>query len=568
MPTASLASSRIAATRAAQRYLLGTPGQIGNPYAGSPAAETDPGGFAVDGGLYGQRVCQFKGSDDLYAYHRNSFYHYDAASGDWNSVSTPVAANRFSMRAGPIVMPVNGVPTMVAFTSSTTGGATVHIITSTDGTTWNATSGLATSLTDADNFAWGELIVGSLLYLLVGDTTSGTTWLLGLNPAAGTVSQTNLITAGVARSNFFDHAQVVHNGRHYVLGSGTGNTERPAVYEFDGASFTLRWEPSTTSMATRVSGADAKWALFTDGSDMYVLANFDGDNTGVLNWHCYKLTESGGNLSEMDITSTVLPAGLRAPNAISQDEGWGVVVDLEANPGGVPEIYLYRRADGVAATPWQVYQWNGDSTLIGNAGAPDDVGGSAKDAMPFNVLGSGKVFWSSGELDIIIEGVAPALGGQTVSFRCYAGPTVLEHGSVTGGPFVVGETITGGTSGATAEVVSVGAAVLHVKNVSGGPFVNGETVTGGTSSASTPLTEDPSGGDQTVDVDFYWSVEGEAPQTAATLSGPSAGSLVGTQIQGLTADYDGTTLYTVKWETQTDSVVNGARAVLTAQASV
>lgn len=60
----------------------------------------------------------------------------------------------------------------------------------------------------------------------------------------------------------------------------------------------------------------------------------------------------------------------------------------------------------------------------------------------------------------------------------------IWHGSVTGGPFQVGETITGGTSLATADVVHVGDGYLDLTNIAGGPFQAGETITGGTSSAS------------------------------------------------------------------------------------
>ena len=57
---------------------------------------------------------------------------------------------------------------------------------------------------------------------------------------------------------------------------------------------------------------------------------------------------------------------------------------------------------------------------------------------------------------------------------------VLTSGS---GTFVVGETVTGGTSGATAVVASVSTYTLYVTGETG-TFSAGETVTGGTSSAT------------------------------------------------------------------------------------
>lgn len=68
--------------------------------------------------------------------------------------------------------------------------------------------------------------------------------------------------------------------------------------------------------------------------------------------------------------------------------------------------------------------------------------------------------------------------------------TRITHGTVTGGPFTVGETITGGTSSKTAVVVEVGSGFLIVNTVSGA-FTVGPTfeqITGGTSSAKATTT--------------------------------------------------------------------------------
>ena len=67
----------------------------------------------------------------------------------------------------------------------------------------------------------------------------------------------------------------------------------------------------------------------------------------------------------------------------------------------------------------------------------------------------------------------------------------LVHGTVTAGPFVVGETITGGTSSATADVIEVGSNYLLLENEAGGPFQAAETITGGTSGASATVTTIP-----------------------------------------------------------------------------
>jgi hypothetical protein len=68
------------------------------------------------------------------------------------------------------------------------------------------------------------------------------------------------------------------------------------------------------------------------------------------------------------------------------------------------------------------------------------------------------------------------------------GPYVkIAHGSVTGGPFQVDETITGGTSSTTAVVKKVGSGFLLVGD-NDGEFTDTETLTGGTSSAEADVT--------------------------------------------------------------------------------
>lgn len=77
---------------------------------------------------------------------------------------------------------------------------------------------------------------------------------------------------------------------------------------------------------------------------------------------------------------------------------------------------------------------------------------------------------------------------------------LISHGNVTGtnnqylqvasnSGFVVGETVTGGTSGATGVIYSLGSTLfINITTTRTGTFTPGETITGGTSSASTTLT--------------------------------------------------------------------------------
>lgn len=60
----------------------------------------------------------------------------------------------------------------------------------------------------------------------------------------------------------------------------------------------------------------------------------------------------------------------------------------------------------------------------------------------------------------------------------------LSHGTVTNGPFVVGETVTGGTSSATGKVAFVGSGFIEVAGGNRGTFVAGETITATTKTAT------------------------------------------------------------------------------------
>lgn len=69
----------------------------------------------------------------------------------------------------------------------------------------------------------------------------------------------------------------------------------------------------------------------------------------------------------------------------------------------------------------------------------------------------------------------------------------IYHGAVTGGPFQVGEIITGGTSSATGVVSSLGSVFLFYTPLSG-TLQSGEVITGGTSLATATTSTAPDGG--------------------------------------------------------------------------
>lgn len=95
-----------------------------------------------------------------------------------------------------------------------------------------------------------------------------------------------------------------------------------------------------------------------------------------------------------------------------------------------------------------------------------------------------------------LAGIADAVdvvaisGLRAMTANRQIGSVALAHGTVTGGPFEVGETVTGGTSTATGTVVRVGSAMIWV-TTTGTAFEDAELLTGGTSSATATTTAAP-----------------------------------------------------------------------------
>jgi len=87
----------------------------------------------------------------------------------------------------------------------------------------------------------------------------------------------------------------------------------------------------------------------------------------------------------------------------------------------------------------------------------------------------------------LLDSQVPAAVDPTELLMCVV-TAALNHEAVVSGPLLVGETVTGGTSGASAVIISLGANQTLVGTVTSGPFVIGETITGGTSLATALLT--------------------------------------------------------------------------------
>ena len=95
--------------------------------------------------------------------------------------------------------------------------------------------------------------------------------------------------------------------------------------------------------------------------------------------------------------------------------------------------------------------------------------------------------------DTGVKKIVPPLGGKPLTVTAIP-LSRITHGAVAGGPFIVGEIITGDASGARAQVVEIGTGFLLVTDITGDlDAVTPDTITGGTSGASAAISAKAAG---------------------------------------------------------------------------
>jgi hypothetical protein len=338
-----------------------------------------------------------------------------------------------------------------------------------DGTTWSESATVTLSGGQNIDTIKAEIVYRNQLHIL-GQASAGTVSTTSLFSPAGTGS-------GALGSITGDDPSIcIFNDRLFM--SKTTGVNR-VLREYTGT-----WNDVATIAASgrSLNYRTAQSALMTDGTSMF--AFWGSDNIGGGTQRCYEINAA---LSPTDRTSTVLPSALTS--AIGGTEAatahWMCVYDSNTTPGST-QPWLYYAASATSGTTFTVYQWNGNASVMTVA----DTGGDVAHSLPTEVAG-GERIWTAGELDIKITGVAPALGGEIISF------------------------IASGDAGNANKTVT-----------------------------------------------FQWTNQGEPTSSSATLTGTATGgtaSRSGNSV--INVDADGTTTYTVVWDTATDSP--GARAQLT-----
>jgi len=349
-------------------------------------------------------------ANDLYLIYGPEVYKYNSGTGNWDaqSLSLPMGvSNNYRMHTGLYNVSIGGAPYLAAaFTDS---GQTGTRILTFDGSTWSYSANILAT-TGVTYWARGLVYRNDLWFVTRSDE------ILQFNPQASSAAKYT-----VGANNNQPRCLFVFNNELYCTGmSGTTNASKTQLYKFSAGSFNFV-KNLGTSVATGTpdlgtGNDDGGHVLFSDGTDLFALWAGQDDTSGLHGSFCVRLVWNGSSFTETDLTSTVLPSALRPGGGeIIARRRWLAQMDNEANPTS-PGIYLWTQAND--GSTWSTYKWNGIASEITALGS-----GLAYQIVPAQfAAGGGDRIWSSGELNAVIIGTAPVLGGEQISFKAYGDP--------------------------------------------------------------------------------------------------------------------------------------------------
>ena len=312
--------------------------------------------------------------------------------------------------------------------------------------------------------------------------------------------------------------------RGSTTGSGSANTE--SIEELISGSWHQRFDPQLPAPGSWVHNfltdgngqANRNFAgclgVLRLGDAAYVFGGGNDINTtkGDGGLMCLKLTipTPGGPVVKTDITDPVIPAALRPNDAGTPFDPYGAVfhcfVDDQTDPANPVGYVVYSDQlmfSNVGGST--LYQFNGE---LAEMTIPAVVAGDSRFAYPDAFEGAGAYLGAPPTSEPLLEGYLQGTGkksttGVRLQYKVAGDPLLLEfadndlrlkHGVATGGPFVVGETITGAISLEVGIVTVVNAQDVEVAYLPPPPpngadigFHGGEILTGGTSGATAIL---------------------------------------------------------------------------------
>lgn len=453
---------------------------------------------------------------------------------------------------------------------------------------WTETDDLLATVNARDEWGRGNVVGSSIIftYETASVSSMATVFYNASTNTAGLVTRST--ASGAGDENAFGNPIIQWLGRIFMVVSVAGSTQDINLLELVGGIWNsiIFFNGAATAGVTEFKGSHEGGTLLLIARNslyMIFLADLNGGGGGN-GWGVFKLTNKNGNITcdnvpaengtNLNNTDTpkmadfMLPASLSLGNAsLTQDDvRWRAFLDQEANDpdgddiqqlyhvgnpdGGITDILTWGGVEDISDQPGVTYTWDGTTTVAFTSGGTvvttEDWIGLKTDDQLFRVT---------------------AVGASTITIENPASRTI-PSGS--------------GTSEILLATSSVGsnlsiAEMAFSENTARGGgeriFVKGEldiAITGVTPNSSGQLITFicfSDNGSTTVNAEFFFGGNLlTTPNTQCTLSSPSSGTLVGNQIQGLTAD--NTTEYSVTWLTGSDSVSDGDARLVVPKASV
>ena len=462
------------------RYDGATPTQIGGTFG---ALETDNNEY-----MGKNRVIQFQ--NDLYAVQNDGVYKLQGDGTTWNTTgglafTNPTTGGSSVYRSGLYPILINRESYLICAYYNTTNNVVIATMDAATNTWSESTYG--TSITpDGNNGGFfTEIVFENKFYLgFRNNTTTHIT--LQYDPVLDNfISLTNPFAA--VPEHLSDVC--IHNGRlfmGYITTTGAGG--RFNLAELSGTQWVdLGRVTAGADNPNTLANREARISLMSDGTNLYYFYPFRPSDTG---FRVVEITDVD-SLPGSQIQGTVLPSALRS----TTDGGTGFaainprlihVPDTQTNPGN-PDHYFYFTTDATSGTSLQLYQWNGNSSLMTAIGP---TGGDVAHAIPTAGAAGGERIFSdvSADNDILITARETVSGGIQVTFRAYS-PSGTDSGTVRIWISTEGEPVTT-------------QAVLSAPVTGGSALLSGNTITGVVADGTTDYTVVvPSGANSFVNLD-------------------------------------------------------------------
>ena len=193
------------------------------------------------------------------------------------------------------------------------------------------------------------------------------------------------------------------------------------LYEFTGGGWTFNTTIKSSMNFATGNPERGACAMFTDPATGDLIVFFNGtDGSFARGSFCTRLTPNGSTFTPTEITSTVVPSGLRpgvrGSVASAIEDRWFVFASTDNV--GATEIYLFVAAGPAPGAGYTVYQWQGvgaEASLIG-------AGPSTIYAIPETAVGGGdRIYATAAAGKPTYESKEEIPNGVRIYYRVYGG---------------------------------------------------------------------------------------------------------------------------------------------------